>query len=258
MRLPLLASISLAHLACATIPSGQTGVVLGVDGVDRNALGEGIHLVGPLDVVEVYELRAQERTEDFEALSADGVPLEAQASVVTFRPVPAEVVALARETGSDYYRILVQPLLRSSLRNVLAGFRADQLETPGIGKAEKEVADDASHRLRPHHILLDSISLRTLRIIPQLQAYQAVVETGVEEQEALAARELPEPARRQAEALRMEARGISASAALIGPTLSPEVLADATLRAGSPLLRSASTHVEVRPTAQPYILEVEP
>ena len=258
MRIPPLAIVCLAHLACATVPSGQAGVVLRTDGVDRNALAEGVHVLSPLDEVDLYDLRAQEHTEDLEALSADGVPLEAAASIVTFRPVPEEVVALARETGPDYYQVLVKPLLRASLRKVLAGLRADEIESSGIGLAEKQVADEAASRLRPHHVFVESVGLRTLRISPQSQAYQAVIDTGVKQQEALAARELPELARRHAEAQRAEARGIAASAALIAPTLSPDVLADAALRAWSQLLTSTSTHVEVRPRAQPYILEVLP
>ena len=78
------------------------------------------------------------------------------------------------------------------------------------------------------------------------------------EQEPLAARELPELARRQAEALGAEGCGIAASANLIAPTRSPDVLADSALRAWSQLPSSPWTHVEVRPRAQPCILEVEP
>lgn len=141
---------------------------------------------------------------------------------------------------------------------MLAGYRADQLDTPGIGRVEKEVTDDTARRLRPHHILFDSITLRTLRILPQSEAYRTVVETGVEEQEAIAARELPVLAREHAEQLRVEARGIATSHALIAPTLSPQVLADAAQRAWSKLLTAVTAHVEVRPRDQPFVLEVEP
>ena len=148
--------------------------------------------------------------------------------------------------------------MRSSLRKVLAGYRADQLDTPGIGRAEKELTDDIARRLRPHHILFDSITLRTLRILPQSEAYRTVVETGVKEQEAIAARELPVLAWEHAEQLRAEARGIATSHALIAPTISPQVLADAAQRAWSKLLTAATAHVEVRPRDQPFVLEVEP
>ncbi len=258
MRVTLIALLCAAPVACVTVPPGRAGVVLRTDGVAREPLSEGVHVVGPLASVETYDLRAQEHSEDLEALSADGATLEAQASVLTFHPAPGEVVALARETGPDYYRMLVMPVVRSSLRRVLAAFRADKLNTPGITKAESEVTDETARRLRPYHIVFDSISLRTLRLAPQSEGYRAVIETGVKEQEALEARQLPELARRHAEELQAEARGIAEAHTLIAPTISPNVLADTALRAWSRLLTAPSTKVEVRPNAQPYVLEVEP
>ena len=258
MRLPLVAFVCLLPFACATVPSGQAAVVLRMGSVDGKALPEGVHWIGPLDQVETYDLRAQEHSEDLDALSADGAPIEARSSIITFHPVPEEVVDLARQTGPDYYHVLVQPLLRSSLRQVLAGFPADQLDTLGIGLAEKKVTDDVAARLRPHHVVFDSITLRTLRISPQSQAYRTVVETGVKEQEAIAAQELPVLAKQHAEELRMEARGIAAAHVLIAPTLSPQVLADAAHRAWTKLLTAATANVLVRRRDQPFLLEVAP
>jgi regulator of protease activity HflC (stomatin/prohibitin superfamily) len=258
MRLTPAPAAFFALSACATVPSGQAGVLLGTSGVAPEALGEGVHFIGPLAEVETYDLRAQEESEDLAALSADGVMLEAHASVMTFHPVPAEVEALAREIGPDYYQMLVRPEVRSALRGVLAAFPADALDTPGISRAEREVTEATAQRLRPYHIVFDSISLRTLRIAPTSAGYQAILATGVKEQEAIAARQLPELARREAEARRAAARGIAEAHALIAPTISPEILHDAANRAWSRLLTAASTHVEVRPHAQPYVLEVQP
>jgi regulator of protease activity HflC (stomatin/prohibitin superfamily) len=244
--------------ACATVPSGSAGVVLGIGRVDPEPLGEGVHFVGPLAEVEIYDLRAQEKSEDLEALSADGMVLDAHASVMTFHPAQGEAVALAREIGPDYYRILVRPVVRSTLRQVLAAYPAADLDTPGITRAEREVTAETAQRLRPHHVVFDSISLRTLGITRSSQSYQAILDTGVKEQEAVAARLLPEQARQHADELRAEAQGIAESHALIAPTISPELLTDAANRAWTGLLTAPSTSVEVRPKTQPYVLEVEP
>lgn len=258
MQLKLTPIAFVTLTACATVPSGGAGVVLGIRGVDPDPLGEGVHFVGPLAEVETYDLRAQEKSEDLEALSADGMLLDARASVMTFHPAPGEVVALARDTGPDYYRVLVMPVVRSALRKVLSAYRADALDTPGITRAEGEVTAETARRLRPYHVVFDSISLRTLGIARWSQDYQAIVDTGVKEQEALAARLLPEQARQHADELRAEAQGIAEAHDLIAPTISPELLTDAANRAWTRLLTAASTSVEVRPKAQPYVLEVEP
>jgi regulator of protease activity HflC (stomatin/prohibitin superfamily) len=258
MRLALATIAFISLPTCATVPAGQAGVLLHTNGVDQKPLEEGVHFIGPLDDVETYDQRAQERSENLDALSADGAMLEAQASVLTFHPVPTELVALAREVGLDYYRILIMPEVRSALRRVLAAYRADQLDTPAIGRVEREVTETTARRLRPYHIVFDAISLRTLSIAPSSGSYRAIIETGVKEQEALASLQLPVLARQEAEARRAEARGIAEAHALIEPTISPEILTDAANRAWTRLLTAASTHVEVRPSAQPYVMEVEP
>jgi len=258
MRSTLATIAFIALPACATVPAGKVGVVLRTNGVDGEPLGEGVHLIGPLADVETYDQRAQEKSEDLDALSADGEMLEAQASVLTFHPVPTELVALAREVGPDYYQILVMPEVRSVLRRVLAAYRADQLDTPAIGKAEREVTDATARRLRPYHIVFDAINLRTLSIASSSGSYRAILETGVKEQEALASRQLPAMARQEAEQRQAEARGIAEAHALVAPTISPEILTDAANRAWARLLTAASTRVEVRPNAQPYVMEVEP
>ena len=150
-------------------------------------------------------------------------------------------------------------MVRSALRRIIAGFRADQLDTPGITKAEQEVAAITAQRLRPYHIIFDNISLRTLQISRSSAAYQAILDTAAEEQRALQARLLPELARQDAERRHADAEGIAKSDAAIAPTLTPAMLEDTANRAWSTLLTAPSTHVEVRPSQeQPYLLEVQP
>lgn len=254
-----LATIAFAGFsACATIPSGSAGVLLKPSGVVRKTEGEGVHFIGPFEKTDVYDLRAHEQTEDLAVLSADGGMIEARASVLTYHPVPAELVALAREVGPHYYEVVVRPVVRSTLRRIIAGFRADQLDTPGITKAEQEVTAITAQRLRPYHIVFDNVSLRTLQISRSSAAYQAILDTAAAEQTALQARLLPELAREDAERRHADAEGIANSDAAIAPTLTPAVLMDTANRAWSTLLTAPSTHVEVRPSDQPYLLEVEP
>jgi regulator of protease activity HflC (stomatin/prohibitin superfamily) len=258
LRLPMFAAYVVLSGACTSVPPGHAAVVFGPAGVAAAPLPEGVHFVGPRASAEDYDLRAQETNEDLQAVSRDGALLEARASVLTFRPAPGELVALSRELGPDYYRTLVRPVVRSVLRRVLAGVRAHDLDTSRIIQAENEVTDIAARLLRPRHVVFEAISLRTLGLIPSSAAYQAVVDTGVEEQRALAARQLPELARRHAEQRRAQAAGIVRSHVLIAPTLSPQVLADAAHRAWTNLLTAPGTRVEVRASPSPPLLEVEP
>lgn len=244
--------------ACATVPAGHLGVVLRSDGVAPEPLGEGSHLVSPWSTVTLYDVRADEHNEDLGAVSADGAALEARASVLTFHAAPGEVVALAREVGPGFYETVVLPVVSSTVRRVLAGMRVNQLDTPGIRRAQGDIARAAAEKLRPFHIVLDSVDLRTLNVPASSAAYAAVLETGVAEQTVFLARKQVELARARSEALRERAKGIDAVHATVAPTLTPGVLRDDATRAWARLLTASSSAVEVRASDQATMTEVSP
>ncbi len=244
--------------ACATVPAGHLGVVLQSDGVAPEPLGEGAHVVSPWSTVTLYDLRVDEHTENLGAVSADGAALEARASVLTFHAAPGEVVALAREVGPNFYGALVRPIVSSTVRRVLAGFRADQLDTPGIRRAQAMVTRAAAEQLRPFHVIVDSVDLRTLNLLSSSAAYAAVVSTGVEEQKVYLARAHIELVQRRADVLRESARGIEAAHAIVAPTLTPRVLGDDATRAWARLLTAPSCSVEIRASDQTTLTEVSP
>ena len=138
----------------------------------------------PLSRVELYDLRAQERDEDLLGVTSDGVPVRPVLARDLF-DAPDELVALEREVGRNYYDVVIRPLVRSTVRRVLAGYRADQLDTATIVEAQRQITQQAAARLRPFHIVLDSIDLRTLAVRCRAESYRTVLDVGVLEQELL-------------------------------------------------------------------------
>ena len=232
--------------ACATVPAGHNGVLLRSDGVDPVPLAEGAHTIGPWSRVDLYDLRVDEHNETLVAVTADGAEVNARASIVTFHAAPGEIVALAREVGPRFYDVVVLPVISSTVRMVLAGLRADQLDTPGIIRAQAEVTRLAAQRLRPFHIIVDSVNLRTLGLPFTSAAYAAVIDTGVEEQKVLLARQQIALSRQRADGRREEARGIASAHAIVAPTLRPQILQESADRAWAALLVSPSTSVELQ------------
>jgi len=257
-RCGLLGWLLLSAPACVTVPSGHLGVLLRQGGVAREPIGEGVHVIGPLAHADIYDLRGQEHHEYLAALSADGATLEARASVLTFRPEAGELVALAREIGPTYYQVIVQPIVRSTVRRVLASRRLDELDTAGILSAQATITKIAAERARPYHIIIEGVDLRTLAVLPSSPAYRVVVETSVTEQAVLAARKRVELIRHWADARREAARGVAESHAVLAPTLTPETLTESANRAWTNLVTAPSSYVEVRASRTPYLVEVAP
>lgn len=244
--------------SCAVVPSGHQAVLLtATRGLQADPLQEGVHVVAPWNRVDVFDLRGQEHDEDIWALTSDGAPLEARASLVTFRLVPNEIAQLDREVGPDYYRVLIQPFVRSTVRLVLARYRASQITSENILEAQKEISKDAARRLLVHHIVLDSIDLRTMAV--RLEGlYANTLATAAVEQEALAGPTMLEIARRRAEARHEEAVSAASAHARIAPTLSDLSLIDEAHRAEARLLSSPGTNVVVASPGDPVRLEVIP
>jgi regulator of protease activity HflC (stomatin/prohibitin superfamily) len=249
---------ALGATGCATIPPGHAGVVFTPSGVREQPIGEGVALVGPLAEVTPYDLRGQKRNEDLAALSSDGARLQANASLVSYHLVEDEVVALHREVGESYYDALVGPIVRATVRRIVARYPAAYYNAgPDIHRLEDEMTRAAAVELRPRHILLDGLDLRRLAVL-SAPLFSKVIETSVWEQRALAAPQQLALARGRAAELHELAGAIAKEHATVAPTLNERTLSDFRVRAWDALLTSPSTSVEVQAANVAPYLEVEP
>jgi len=254
---PALGSVALLGGACATVPPGKGAVVLAPSGVRPEPLGEGVSSVPWFGDVYLYDLRQQVLTVRFVAMTSDGGSVTASASVVTYRIVPEELVALAREVGPDYARNIVRPEAERAVRLVVAALRADQLDSEHLLQAQAEVTREAAARVRPYHVLVESVDLRTMQVIAPLALEQVSLRL-ILEQELLAAPRKLQVARQRADQRRELAEGLVREFATLAPTLTPQTLEERRLHAWERLLRSPSTSVSVLAAGRPALLEVSP
>ena len=255
-EVPLLlaALCSLCVVACVTVPPGQAALVTSSSGLEE-PVGEGQHYVGPLAQVDLYDLRQQERNDTLEALTRDGEPIRAGASLVTYRLAPDELKALAREVGPDVYDVAVAPVVASTVRRVLGGLRVDELDTAHLRAAQEDITRDAAALLRPLHVILERVDLR--EVAPLGPAFVSEVsDTSAAEQRSLSTPDLIRLARGHAADLRAQAAGIAAANATIGPTLNPGALEENRTRAWRKLLTSHGVSVSI--DEGPTSLEVSP
>lgn len=232
-------------------------MVLAPSGVRPEPLGEGVSSVPWFGEVTLYDLRQQVLTIRFVAMTSDGGSVTTSASVVTFRIVPEELVALAREVGPNYAQVIVRPEAERAVRLVVGGLRADQLDTEHLVQAQTEVTRLARERVRPYHVFLESVDFRTVQIIAPL-ALQEVAQRLVLEQELLAAPRKLEIARQRADERRELAEGLVREFATLAPTLTPQTLEERRLRAWERLLLSPATSVSIQAAGAPALLEVSP
>ena len=252
-----MAALLAAGSACATVPPGYAGVVTTPSGVRSEPLTEGVSFIGPWSQADLFDLRAQERKENLRGVAADGAPVQANASVVTWHIIPEEVVAFDREVGPHPYSRLIRPVVQAAVRRVVARYPAfDLMDTRNLPSIQKEITELAAEATRPMHIQLDEVYLRSLTVV-SAPLTAAILETSRLEQRVLAMRHEVEVARSQAEVLREEARALAGANTELGRTLTPQAIADSAQRAWARLLASPHTSVVVSPEVAP-IVEVSP
>jgi len=243
--------------ACATVPPGYSAVVTGPSGVWTSPVNEGVSFIGPWSQSDLFDLRAQERNEDLRGIAADGAPVQANASVVTWHLVPEELVAFDREVGPHPYSRIIRPIVQAAVRRVVARYPAFQLmDTRNLPAIQKQITELAAPDVRRMHIQLDQVYMRSLTVA-SAELNAAIVETSRLEQQVLAMQHEIEIARRQADVRREEARALATANLELEHSLTPAVIADSAERAWSHLLASPRTSV-LMPQELKSIVEVTP
>jgi regulator of protease activity HflC (stomatin/prohibitin superfamily) len=134
-----------------TVPSGHVGVLWkrfgGGTVLDpRRLKNEGFNLILPWNLVFLYDLRLQSFTESYNAISSDGVSLNASV-VVRFRLQRDAVPVLHQAIGPNYEKVLVQPGIGSLTREVMAQYTAEQVYSTARQEIQDKIRNLAEARL---------------------------------------------------------------------------------------------------------------
>jgi prohibitin 2 len=145
MVLLLIAFVLFPHMV-VTVPSGQIGVLwkrfAGGTVLDPRLLkDEGFHITLPWDKVYLYDLRIQSLTENYNAISSDGVSLTATVNI-RFRLRRDSIPTLHQVVGPNYIKLL-GPGIASQMREVIAQFTAEQV----YSTARQEIQDKIRERV---------------------------------------------------------------------------------------------------------------
>jgi regulator of protease activity HflC (stomatin/prohibitin superfamily) len=133
-----------------TVPSGQVGILwkrfAGGTVLDpRQLRDEGLHLILPWDKLFLYDLRLQSLTDTYNAISSDGVSLQATLNI-RFR-IQREVVPILHQVIGPEYTKLLGPTIASRMRGVIAGYTAEQVYSTSREEIESKIRDSAIEKL---------------------------------------------------------------------------------------------------------------
>jgi regulator of protease activity HflC (stomatin/prohibitin superfamily) len=130
MVISLVGAILAPHVV-VTVPSGHVGLMWkrfrGGTVLDpRQLKDEGLRILLPWDKMFLYDLRLQTTTDTYNAITKDGVSINATISI-RFRLKHDAVPQLHQAIGPDYVSRLVRPEIGSRAREVIAEFTAEEV-----------------------------------------------------------------------------------------------------------------------------------
>ncbi|MDZ4699378.1 MAG: prohibitin family protein [Rhodothermales bacterium] len=187
-RLILGASIFLILLLVAggclatSIDSGYAGVRYSrISGTDLGAtVPEGLVIHAPwVDIIR-YDGRVQEQIEEITALSSNGLQIGMDASI-RWRPDAERLPQLHQDYGTDYYRKLVQPELRSAVREVVGQFTPEELYSSRRQELQDQIIERVRRGVEAQYVQIDAVLIRNVLLPEQIQ--RAIERKLTEEQE---------------------------------------------------------------------------
>jgi len=207
----------------STLISGQAGVRYSpFGGTDlEDVYGEGLHFHLPWVSVIKYDVRVQERLENMEALSSNGLSIGTDISV-RWRPRSETLPLLHVNYGVDYFRKLIGPELRSVVREVIGQFTPEELYSTRRTELQDQIFSLVKQSVQAENVVIEAILIRDVRLPDQIRV--AIENKLKEEQEAERYEFTIEKERLEAERKRIEAEGQAAYQQIITASLSSQFL----------------------------------
>ena len=206
-----------------TIVSGQAGVkysIFGGTDTDR-VYGEGLNIHAPWVNVIKYDVRVQEKLENMEALSSNGLSIGADISI-RWRPSSEVLPVLHVKYGVDYFRKLIGPELRSVVREVIGQFTPEELYSTRRTELQDQIFALVKESVEGENVIIEAILIRDVRLPDQIRI--AIENKLKEEQEAERYEFTIQKERLEAERKRIEAEGQAAYQQIITASLTSQFL----------------------------------
>ena len=241
----LLAAIVLIILLFASIakvPTGHVGVLTLFGRVTGDVLPEGIHMINPLKSNNVMSIQTQTIKETATVPSNEGLIMTLDTSLL-FRLDPQRAAELYQKVGPGYADRVVEPNLRSVVREVTASHTANTLYSGEREKAAQEMYAALSRELTKRGIIVENILLRDISLPAALK--QSIEAKQQAEQESLAMAFRLQKETQEAQRKRIEAQGIRDFQQIVAQGISPQLLEWKGIEATENLAKSPNSKIVV-------------
>ena len=208
-----------------TIESGYSGVLYhkfgsGVD-VNEPSYGQGLHFIAPWNNMKVYEVRQSERTETMTVLSSNLLEIDLDITIF-YQPMISKLGYLEVERGSNYESSVILPVLRSAVREVIAKYLPEEINTTKREAIQAEIMSQTTQKLEENYVQLNDILIRNINLPDKLKA--SIEKKLQQEQESQEYEFKLEKEAKEADRKRIEAQGIQDFQRIVSQSINDKLL----------------------------------
>jgi regulator of protease activity HflC (stomatin/prohibitin superfamily) len=156
---------------------------------------------------------------------------------------PDHAADVFQKIGADYENVVVEPTLRSAIREASASHTANALYTGEREEVGKQIFDQVNAQLAPRGLIVEKVLLRDIQLPATLKA--AIEAKQQAEQESLAMSFRLQKETQEAQRKRIEAAGVRDFQQIVAQGISAQLLEWKGIEATENLAKSANTKVVV-------------
>src|SRR5579863_3975991 len=205
-------------------------------------LGEGIHLINPLKTNNELSIQTQTLKESASVPSSEGLMMSLDTSLI-YHLNPDHAAEVFQKIGADYENVVVEPTLRSAIREATASHTANALYTGEREMVGKQIYDRVTAQLNQRGLSVENVLLRDIQLPATLKA--AIEAKQQAEQESLAMNFRLQKETQEAQRKRIEAAGVRDFQQIVAQGISAQLLEWKGIEATENLAKSPNSKVVV-------------
>ncbi|MEM6735628.1 MAG: prohibitin family protein [Bacteroidota bacterium] len=209
-----------------------------------NIIGPGWNVKAPWNEIYRYEVSENKIEETMDVLDKNGLNISVDVTV-RFHPKYEAIGTIQENFRGDYIQRLVIPEARSTVRQVMGRYTAEEIYSTKRPEVEASIKEETRLVLGApgNEVEMKSLLIRSIKLPDQIK--MAIENKLKQEQEALAYQFRLEKERSEAERKRIAAEGEATANKIINSSLTPELLRMRGIEATKDISNSSNSKVIV-------------
>jgi regulator of protease activity HflC (stomatin/prohibitin superfamily) len=212
-------------------------------GLDKdNVIAQGFHMKAPWNDLFVYAVNETSSEENMDVLDKSGLSIHVDITI-RYHPMPDKIGYVHEKFTENYVNVLVIPEVRSTVRQVMGRFTAEEIYSTKRAEVEMAIRTETETILQKNYVNAPAVLIRSI-ILPE-QIKSAIENKLQQEQEALAYQFRLDKEKSEAERKRIAAEGESRANNIINNSLTNNLLKMRGIEATLELSKSPNTKIIV-------------